>query len=30
MALSGMDGLAKETRLARCAWEIDKHERGDP
>jgi hypothetical protein len=29
MALSG-DGLAKESKLAKCWHEIDRHERGDP
>jgi hypothetical protein len=30
MALSGSDGLPKETKLARCVHEIVKHESGDP
>jgi hypothetical protein len=30
MALSGSDGLPKETKLAKCVWEIHKHESGDP
>jgi hypothetical protein len=28
MALSGSDGLPKETKLARCVHEIVKHESG--
>jgi hypothetical protein len=27
MAISG--DVSKESRLAKCVWEIDKHQRGD-